>query len=220
MVLLKRSISFLYRLKTGETLLVYEDFTELMSAREALQKSENKLRLLYEKSVDPIFIFDGDRYLDCNEAAVKIMHAFNKEQLLKGGPLDISPERQPDGELSTEKGKSVLSKSLKEGSSHFEWLHRNFDGEDFLVEVSLTKIPFHDEKPFIYVVWRDITERKRAEEKIEHLSCFPQLNPNPILETDMEGNITFYNQATMETLRGLGVREDPVLFLPENIRIF
>lgn len=209
---------FPVQLKTGETLLLYEDFTELMAAREALQKSENKLRLLYEKSVDPIFIFDGNRYLDCNEAAIKIMHAPNKEQLLKCGPLDISPERQPDGELSSEKEILLLSKLLKGGSSHFEWLHRNFDGEDFLVDVSLTKITLHDEKSFIYVMWRDITERKRVEEKIEHLSCFPRFNPNPILETDMEGNITFYNQATMETLRGLGVREDPVLFLPENVK--
>jgi PAS domain S-box-containing protein len=209
---------FPVQLKTGETLLLYEDFTELMSARKALQKSENKLRFLYEKSVDPILISDLDHYLDCNEAAVAIMHASAKEQLLKCGPLDISPERQPDGALSVEKGKLVLSESLKGGSSHFEWLHRNFDGEDFLVEVSLTKITFHDEKPFIYVVWRDITERKRAEEIIEHLSCFPRLNPNPILETDMEGNITFCNQATMGILHDFGVREDPGLFLPENIK--
>jgi PAS domain S-box-containing protein len=209
---------FPVQLKTGETLLLYEDFTELMSARKALQRSENKLRFLYEKSVDPILISDRDHYLDCNEAAIKIMHASSKEQLLKCGPLDISPERQPDGELSAEKGKLVLSKSLKEGSSHFEWLHRKFDGEDFLVEVSLTKIRFHDEKPFIYVVWRDITERKRAEEKIEHLSSFPRLNPNPVLETDLKGNITFYNQATMDILHEFGVREDPALFLPENIQ--
>jgi len=146
------------------------------------------------------------------------MHAFSKEQLLKCGPLDVSPEMQPDGELSSKKGKTILSKLLEEGSSHFEWLCRNFDGEDLFVEISLTRIPFHDEKPFIYVVCRDITERKRAEEKIEHLSCFPQLNPNPILETDMEGNITFYNQATVETLHGLRMREDPVLFLPDNMR--
>lgn len=157
---------FPVQLKTGSTLLVYEDFTELMSAREALQKSENKLRLLYEQSVDPIFIFDGDRYLDCNEAAIGIMHASNKEQLLKVGPLDISPKRQPDGELSIEKGKSVLSKTLKEGSAHFEWLHRNLDGENFLVEVSLTKISFQDEKYFFYVVWRDITERKITEDAL------------------------------------------------------
>ncbi len=158
---------FPVQLKTGETLLIYEDFTELVSAREALEKSENKLRLLYEQSIDPIFVFDGDRYLDCNEAAVSVMRASNKEELLRvGGPLEISPERQPDGQLSIEKGKSVLIKSLKEGKSRFEWLHRKFDGKDLFVDVSLTKIPFHDEKPFIYVVWRDITERKKAEEAL------------------------------------------------------
>lgn len=206
------------QLKTGEILLIYEDFTELIAAREAREESENKLRLLYEKSADPIFIFNGDHFLDCNEAAMKIIHASDKEQLLKCGPLDISPITQPDGVLSSEKGKLVLSKLIEEGSSHFEWLCRNFDGECFLLEVSLTKISFHDEKPFIYVICRDITERKRAEEKIERLSYFPQLNPNPILETDMEGNITFFNQATTETLHSLHVQENPVLFLPDNIK--
>jgi len=68
------------------------------------------------------------------------------------------------------------------------------------------------------LLYEDFTERKRTEEKIEHLSSFPRLNPNPILETDMEGNITFYNQATINILREFGVREDPVLFLPENIQ--
>jgi PAS domain S-box-containing protein len=206
------------QLKTGETLLIYEDFTELMATREARKESENRLSLLYEKSVDPIFIFDGDHFLDCNEAAIKIMHASNKKHLLTCGPLDISPEVQPDGTLSSEKGESLLTKLLEEGSSHFEWLCRNFDGEDVFLEVSLAKIPFHDEKPFIYVVCRDITERKRAEEKIEHLSYFPRLNPNPVLETDMEGNIIFYNQATIETLRSLRTHEDPVSFLPDNVR--
>jgi PAS domain S-box-containing protein len=182
---------FPVQLKTGETLLVYEDFTELISAREALKKSENKLRFLYDKSVDPILISDIDHYFDCNEAAIKIMHASNKEQLLKSGPLDISPEIQPDGALSSEKGKLVLSKLLIEESIHLEWFCRNFDGEILLFEVLLTKIPLHDKEPVIFIVCRDITERKRAEEKIEHLSSFPQLNPNPILETDMEGNITF-----------------------------
>lgn len=190
-----------------------------MLAKEALQKNEHRLRLFYEKSVDPILIFDGDRFIDCNEAAIKITHASGKEQLLACSPFDISPKRQPDGELSKDKGKILLATSLKKGSGHFEWLHQNFTGEDFFVDVSLNKISFdNEETPFLYVVWRDITERKRAEEMIEHLSCFPQLNPNPILETDMVGNIVFFNHATIETLRRLDVREDPSLFLPENIK--
>lgn len=209
---------FPVQFNTGETLILYEDFTELVSTREALRKNENKLRFLYEKSVDPILIFDGDRFFDCNEAAIKIMRASGKEQLLACSPFDISPQKQPDGELSKKKGRLVLSRSLKKGNGRFEWLHQNFMGENFLVEVSLAKIPLNEKKPFLYVVWKDITERRHTEEMIEHLSCFPQLNPNPILETDMDGNIIFFNRATTETLRSLGVGEDPALFLPDNIK--
>jgi hypothetical protein len=86
-------------------------------------------------TVYPILVSGLDYYLDCNDAAIKIMHAAGKDKLLHCSLLDISLERQPDEELSAEKGKSLLSKSLKEGSSHFEWLHRNFDGEDFPVDV-------------------------------------------------------------------------------------
>ena len=84
-------------------------------------------------NVDPILISGLDRYLDCNDAAITIMHVPGKEKLLHCSLLDISPGRQPDGELSVEKGKSVLSKSLKEGNSHFEWLHRNLTVRIFLL---------------------------------------------------------------------------------------
>ena len=47
----------------------------------------------------------------------------------------------------------------------------------------------------------DITERKKSEEKIEHLASFPQLNPNPVIETDLKGQVIFYNAATMRILK-------------------
>lgn len=42
---------------------------------------------------------------------------------------------------------------------------------------------------------RDITARKRAEAEIERLATFPRLNPSPIAETDMAGNVQFVNLA-------------------------
>jgi len=42
---------------------------------------------------------------------------------------------------------------------------------------------------------RDRTKRERAEAEISHLASFPELNPNPVLEINSEGNVLYANQA-------------------------
>ena len=142
-----------------------QDITDRKQAEESLKESEEKFRLLYEKSVDPILMLDGDRFVDCNEAAVKIMHCTGKDQLIGTKPSDISPDRQPDGRLSSEKADEVIGVALKEGSNIFEWKHRTVDGEEFWADVSLTVMAIQGRR-IMYVVWRDITSRKNAEETI------------------------------------------------------
>ena len=63
----------------------------------------------------------------------------------------------------------------------------------------------------------DITGRKQASEEIARLASFPQLNPNPVLEVDNAGNITFTNPAALETARKLGL-QDVKSFLPADLR--
>ncbi len=41
----------------------------------------------------------------------------------------------------------------------------------------------------------DITERKNAEEETARLASFPTLNPNPIVEIDIHGNVEYVNPA-------------------------
>ncbi|HEX2965496.1 MAG TPA: PAS domain S-box protein, partial [Syntrophorhabdaceae bacterium] len=152
------------QLTPAELMVIYEDLTELRTTREALEKTESYLQTLYEKSVDPMLIVHNYECIDCNQAALKIMHASDKEQLLGRTPVDISPEIQPDGSLSKERVESLFLKAMKEGSNHFEWCHRNFSGEEFSVEVSITKISPGRMEPIVSIVlWRDITQRKKAE---------------------------------------------------------
>jgi PAS domain S-box-containing protein len=141
------------------------DITELIKVQQALKESETKFRLLFQKSVDPILLIDGDKFVDCNDAACKIMHCGSKEELLGLNPSQISPERQPDGLFSADKGRKVLDAARKEGFGCFEWVHLNRDNELFWVEVSLTAIPIGG-KNYLYTVWRDITKRKEAEEAL------------------------------------------------------
>lgn len=64
----------------------------------------------------------------------------------------------------------------------------------------------------------DITERILMEEKTAHLASFPQMNPNPVLEVDSSGRITFFNPAAAKTLETLGMDgADMAAFLPPDM---
>jgi PAS domain S-box-containing protein len=72
----------------------------------------------------------------------------------------------------------------------------------------------------VVVVFRDSTGRKKAEERAKRLASFPELNPNPVIEVNASGEVTFCNPATSMALEDLGMdKEDCAQFLPEDLRI-
>src|SRR5665647_2117617 len=76
------------------------DLTELKDTAGALRKSEERFRSFFEKARDPILLIDDSfHFTDCNIAAVKILGAGSKDQILDKPPAYFSPEYQPDGQL-------------------------------------------------------------------------------------------------------------------------
>ena len=149
-------------------------------------ESEAKFRLLFEKSPDAMLLLDEDVFIDCNQAAMEMMHCSGKEQLLSLHPYDISPERQPDGLLSIEKEQELIAVALQGKNLRFEWVHRAVDGIDIPVEVLLTPISLGG-KQVLHVVWRDITERKRAEEELQERGA----QYHSIFESTSDGLLIF-----------------------------
>jgi PAS domain S-box-containing protein len=126
--------------------------------------AEPMFRMLFERSADAILMLDPQRevFVDCNPAAVHMMRASSKEQLLLTNPAKFSPECQPDGRDSREKTHEMIALILANGSYRFEWVCRRFDGEDFHVEVLGTTVQT-GEHPLVACVCRNITDRKTAE---------------------------------------------------------
>jgi PAS domain S-box-containing protein len=124
-------------------------------------------RELFERSADAILIIDGDRFIDCNQATVRMLRYRDKAELLQTHPSELSPQYQPDGRNSYEKANEMIAIAFEQGSHRFEWQHRRADGEVFPVEVLLTAVP-QDGRSILHVVWRDITERKRLEQELRH----------------------------------------------------
>ncbi len=130
----------------------------------SLKDNPSMFELLFERSADAILLLDPQAgvFVDCNQAAVELMRADSKDELLRMRPEDLSPPLQPDGTPSGQKTAEVLSLADARGSHRFEWLGRRFDGREVPLEVLVTVIEVDCRKLNVAVV-RDITERKRTE---------------------------------------------------------
>jgi PAS domain S-box-containing protein len=141
------------------------DITDRIRAEEALHDSEEKHRILFQNSPDAYLIIVDGIFIDCNRAA-EIMLGGEKAQIIGITPENISPEFQPDGKTSKESAEEKIAFAFKTGFNSFEWLHRRFDGSDFVVEVSIASM-FLDGKEALFTTWRDITDRIKAEKTLK-----------------------------------------------------
>ncbi|MEI6054551.1 MAG: response regulator [Lentisphaerota bacterium] len=127
---------------------------------------ESSFEKIFHNCPDAIFLISGQKFVDCNEVAIKILRAKDREEVFNTHPSQLSPEFQPDGRTSFEKANDMISTAFKNGFHRFEWDHKRLDGEVFPVEVSLTLITFNGELT-LHTLWKDLTEQKRTERKLE-----------------------------------------------------
>jgi len=145
------------------------DITERKRAESDIMQKEELFHLLFEKSGDANLLIDGDIIIDCNAATLKMLGYDGKHQVVSLHPGDISPEYQPDGQLSSVKAHEMIKEAYEQGSHRFEWLHKKSDGSALPVEVMLTAIPMNDRR-IIHTAWRDLTDRNLAIAENERLT--------------------------------------------------
>ncbi|MEE9543287.1 MAG: EAL domain-containing protein [Thermodesulfobacteriota bacterium] len=160
------------KLPTGEItrfLSVRVDDTERKQAEEALLRSEVKYRTLFESSSDAIMLLDDMGFFECNEETLKMFGCKSYDEFLNKHPAEYSPPTQPGGENSLSLANERIAAAFKDGKSHCEWVHKRLDGTEFPADVTLTRTDL-DGRMVIQATVRDITERKKAEEKIRYMA--------------------------------------------------
>jgi PAS domain S-box-containing protein len=129
---------------------------------------KDQYKELFDRSANAILVVIDDKFVDCNAATLKMLGYSDKQALLNKHPSDLSPLKQPDGRLSYEKANELLDIAYKKGSLRFEWDHKKADGTIFPVEVLLTVVPSGSKKT-LYVVLRDISDKKRSEQVLNSI---------------------------------------------------
>ena len=79
------------------------------------------------------------------------------------------------------------------------------DGVIINVIMSVSALDKNDLSQGVVLSLFDITERKQLEERANYLATFPELNPNPVLELDREGNVKYQNPETKKIFPDLAV---------------
>jgi len=138
---------------------------------EAKEEAEEKYKTLYESSRDAIMVLEPPtwNFTAGNPATVKMFGAKDEEDFISRNPGELSPEKQPDGKLSSEKFKEVIMKAMKEGSNSFEWTHKRISGEEFPAQILLTKMKLKG-KDVLQATVRDVTGEKEAEKRFKYLT--------------------------------------------------
>ncbi len=146
--------------------------TERKRADEALRESEARFRNLFEDAPDANMLLADGILVDCNQAALSMLRG-SREQVVGLSPVALSPEFQPDGSRSAVKAAACVREAMETGSGLFEWVHRRLDGTEIWVEVAATAIVYRGQRT-LFGTWRDITERKRAEEALRNEKEFTE----------------------------------------------
>ncbi len=136
------------------------------AAESFLPHSDGVFESFFERSVDAIWLFDPKAviFLDCNQAAVQLIGAKSKAEMLHATPEALSPPGQPNGSSSAERTQQIIALVEKHNGYRFEWMMRHKDGRDVPLEVSCTPIVFRGQNIHV-VIARDISERKKAEKE-------------------------------------------------------
>ena len=179
------------------------------------ERRETEERMAYQASLlalvnDAIIATDAQTKITFWNKAAETIYGYKVSEVLGKISMDVLKTEYP----GTTK-KQFFAQMNRAGHFKGEITHRCKDGRRLPVLANISVLKDEKGKITGYLsVNTDLTEEKKAQQKIEQMASFPALNPNPVFELDAHRKITFSNSALEKRMKELGV--SPNALCPPN----
>ncbi|HMK36290.1 MAG TPA: EAL domain-containing protein [Desulfomonilaceae bacterium] len=169
-------------------LAMIREITERKVAEKALRESEHRYRQMFQgmRAVKMVIDPETGQIVDANSAAARF-YEYPLEDLKCMNFTDISAQ-PPDEVFET------VSRAMSETENYFLVPHRISSGEIREIEIYTGPIQLH-ERTFLNCIIHDVTDRRRAEEKLNLAAKIIENSNEAIVTTNTEGFIVNVNQA-------------------------
>jgi diguanylate cyclase (GGDEF)-like protein/PAS domain S-box-containing protein len=179
------------------------DIMARKQAEGALRLREREFKTLVENSPDAVTRFDRDgRYQYVNPARAWYFGRSVGEIQGKTVWDLLGPDEMEEGKIA-----DASLKQIFENPKEFtvEYQTKTPEGLRWVQSRGVPEFAEDGSMESVLVVTRDITERMQMEESLAQLASFPELNPQPVIELDLDGNITYLNLAAKRVFPDLKV---------------
>ena len=141
-----------------------EEMRKCEQAEQEQREAEARYRAVFERSPDGIVIIDPEtaRPLEFNTAAHGEL-GYSREEFARLSLADIEAVGTP------EQVRAIIDEVRREGKRDFEAWQRSRDGQVRQVEVTAQMLEVAGRSVY-HCIWRDITERKQAEQRVHELN--------------------------------------------------
>jgi PAS domain S-box-containing protein len=188
--------------RAGETIGlrgVARDITDRKQIELALRDSEERYRLLFDSTPQPILVYDEDtlEFLAINDAAVET-YGYTREEFLSMSFKDLQAKDERPALL-------IRTPAVGEPLISSPWRHQRKDNSVMYVEITAHALLYRGRKAQLLIA-NDVTERKLLDEK--QLSLHASLQQSamewrqtfnaidlPVLIVDLNGRIKRLNEA-------------------------
>ncbi|MDQ0946892.1 PAS domain S-box-containing protein [Streptomyces phaeochromogenes] len=168
--------------------------------------AEERFRGLLEAAPDAMVIVDDMGTMRLVNAQTEALFGYRREELL-GQPVELLiPGRFRAHHLQHRDGYAA-NRQVRPMGAGLELHGLRRDGTEFPVEISLSPLETADGL-LVSAAVRDVSDRRRAEERINELAALVESSQDAILAKTLDGHITYWNAAAQ---RLYGYTRDDVM---------